>query len=160
MKTEHVAASANRVDRRNDQQRKGRKSMRAIVTAGVVVAFGLNLWGCSGNGYGSGNSGNPAAPTPPSASTSGVVTVNVVGINGALSFSPNPATLPAGQMIVWHNVDSITHHVVFNDGSVDTGDLGPGVSSQPEAVAASGGPYHCSIHPVMVGSVNQNMTTP
>ncbi len=100
--------------------------MRAIVTAGVVVAVGLNLWGCSGSGYGSGNSGNPGAPTPPSPSTSGVVTVNVVGINGALSFSPNPATLPAGQMIVWHNVDNITHHVVFNDGSVDTGNLGSG----------------------------------
>jgi plastocyanin len=148
------------VDGRNDQQRKGRKNMRAIVTAGVVVAFGLNLWGCSGSGYGSGTSGNPGAPTSPSPSTSGVVTVNVVGINGALSFSPNPATLPAGQMIVWHNVDNITHHVLFNDGSVDTGDLGPGASSQPQAIAAAGGQYHCSIHPVMVGSVNQDTTTP
>ena len=134
--------------------------MRAIVTAGVVLAFGLNLWGCSGSGYSSGTSGNPGAPTPPSPSTSGVVTVNVVGINGALSFSPNPATLPAGQMIVWHNVDNITHHVVFNDGSVDTGNLGPGASSQPQAIAAAGGPYHCSIHPVMVGSVNQDTTRP
>ena len=133
--------------------------MRAIVTAGVVVAFGLNLWGCSGSGYGSGNSGNPVAPTP-SPSTSGVVTVNVVGIDGALSFSPNPATLPAGQMIVWHNVDNITHHVVFNDGSVDTGNLGPGASSQPQAIAAAGGPYHCSIHPVMVGGVNQDAAAP
>jgi plastocyanin len=97
--------------------------MRPIMTAGVLMACGLNLWGCSGSGHGS---GSPGAPTPSSASTSGVVTVNVVGINGALSFSPNPATLPAGQMIVWHNVDGITHHVVFNDGSVDTGDLGPG----------------------------------
>ena len=133
--------------------------MRAIVTAGVVAAFGLTLWGCSGSGYGNGTSGNPSAPTSPSLSTSGVVTVNVVGINGALSFSPNPATLPAGQMIVWHNVDNITHHVVFNDGSVDTGNLGPGASSQ-QAIAAAGGPYHCSIHPVMVGSVNQDTTAP
>jgi len=29
------------------------------------------------------------------------VTINVVGINGAQSFSPNPATLLAGQMVVW-----------------------------------------------------------
>jgi plastocyanin len=133
--------------------------MRAIVMAGVVVVLSMNLWGCTGSGYASGNGGNPNAPTPPSPSTSGVVTVNVVGINGALSFSPNPATLPAGQMIVWHNVDSITHHVVFNDGSVDTGNLVAGASSQPQAIAAAGGPYHCSIHPVMVGSVNQDTTT-
>ena len=84
------------------------------------------------------------------------MTINVVAVNGAQSFSPNPATLPAGQMVVWHNVDSITHRVVLNDRSVDTGDLAPGASSQPMAIAAAGGQYHCSIHPVMVGSVNQN----
>jgi plastocyanin len=77
------------------------------------------------------------------------VTINVVAVNGAQPFSPNPASLPAGQMVVWHNVDNITHHVVLNDRSVDTGDLAPGASSQPMAIAASGGQYHCSIHPVM-----------
>jgi plastocyanin len=84
------------------------------------------------------------------------VTINVVAVNGAQSFSPNPATLPAGQMVVWHNVDRITHHVVLNDRSVDTGDLAPGTSSPPMAIAAAGGQYHCTIHPVMVGSVNQD----
>jgi plastocyanin len=83
------------------------------------------------------------------------VTISVVGINGAQSFSPNPATLPAGQMVVWHNVDSITHRVVLNDGSLDTGNLDPGASSQPMAINVPGGgdPYHCSIHPVMVGTL-------
>jgi plastocyanin len=129
--------------------------MRAFVLAGTVVAFGLGIWGCGGSGYGSGSSGNPSTPTPPP-STSGVVTINVVGINGVLSFSPNPATLPAGQMVVWHNVDSITHRVVFNDRSVDTGNLDAGAYSQAQAIAPAGGTYHCSIHPVMVGSVNQD----
>jgi hypothetical protein len=54
--------------------------MRALVTAGAVIAFGLGMWGCSGNGYSSGN-GNPTGPTPPP-SGSGVVTINVVAING------------------------------------------------------------------------------
>jgi plastocyanin len=75
-------------------------------------------------------------------------------------FSPNPATLPSGQMIVWHNVDAVTHHVVLNDGSLDTGNLDPGTYSQPMALSAAGGPYHCSIHPVMVGSVNQSTVAP
>jgi plastocyanin len=125
--------------------------MRDVVMVGAVVAVGLGMWGCGG-GYSSGSSGNPNNPTPPSAS--GVVTVNVVAINGAQSFSPNPATLPAGQMIVWHNVDNVTHRVVLNDGSLDTGNLAPGASSQPMAIAAVGG-YHCAIHPVMVGSIDQ-----
>jgi plastocyanin len=89
-----------------------------------------------------------------------LVTVNIVGINGALSFSPNPATLPSGQMIVWHNVDAVTHHVVLNDGSLDTGNLDPGTYSQPMALGVAGGPYHCSIHPVMIGSVNQSTVAP
>jgi plastocyanin len=130
--------------------------MRVFVTVGTVVALGLSVWGCGGSSYASGNSGTPITPTP---STPGVVTINVVAVNGAQSFSPNPATLPAGQMVVWHNVDTITHHVVLNDRSVDTGDLAPGVSSQPMAIAAAGGQYHCSIHPVMVGSVNQDTAT-
>jgi len=128
--------------------------MRGFVTAGAVIALGLGVWGCSGNGYSSG-SGNPTSPTPPPPGGSGVVTINVVAINGAQSFSPNPATVPAGQMVIWHNVDNITHHVILNDRSVDTGDLAPGASSQPMAIASNGdGQYHCSIHPVMVGSIN------
>jgi len=125
--------------------------MREFVMFGAVVAVGLGMLGCGG-GYSGGNSGNPNAPTPPSAA--GVVTVNVVAIDGAQSFSPNPATLPAGQMIVWHNVDFVTHRVVLDDGSMDTGNLAPGASSQPTAIPAAGG-YHCAIHPVMVGSINQ-----
>src|SRR5258708_912206 len=113
--------------------------MRGFLMVGAVVAVGLGMWGCGGS-YSSGGSGNPNSPTPSTAA--GVVTVNVVAINGAQSFSPNPATLPAGQMIVWHNVDNVTHHVVFNDGSVDTGNLDPGASSQPQAMAAAGGRHH------------------
>ncbi len=129
--------------------------MRAFVTAGAAIALGLGTWGCGGSGYSSGT-GNPASPTP-TPSGSGVVTINVVAINGAQSFSPNPATLPSGQTVVWRNVDNITHHVVLNDRSVDTGDLAPGVSSQPMTIGASGGgQYHCSIHPVMIGSINQD----
>jgi plastocyanin len=123
-----------------------------LVTVGAVVAMGLSVGACSGNGYSNGTNGNPSAPTP---AIAGVVTINVVAVNGAQSFSPNPATLPAGQMVVWHNVDTITHRVVLDDRSVDTGDLAPGASSEPLAIAAAG-QYHCSIHPVMIGSVNQN----
>ena len=84
------------------------------------------------------------------------MTINVVGVNGAQSFSPNPATLPAGQMVVWRNIDSITHRVVLDNGSLDTGNLAPGASSQPMSINA--GPYHCSIHPSMVGTIQPATT--
>src|SRR6476469_9063819 len=125
--------------------------MRTFVIV-TVLAFGLATAACSGSGYSSGSANSPAAPTP--MSSNGIVTINVVAINGAQSFSPNPATLPAGQMVVWHNVNNTTHRVVLNDRSVDTGDLAPGTSSQPMAIGAAGGEYHCSIHPEMIGSIN------
>src|ERR1700730_12152950 len=128
--------------------------MRAFVAIPAMIARGLSVWGCGGSGSAMGTSASPTSPTLPS--TSGVVMVNVVAINGAQSFSPNPATLPAGQMVMWHNVDRITHRVVLNDRSVDTGDLAPGASSQAMAIGAGSGPYHCSIHPEMVGSINQD----
>jgi hypothetical protein len=34
--------------------------------------------------------------------------------------------------------DSITHRVVLNDGSLDTGNLDPGASSQPMAINTAG----------------------
>ncbi len=128
--------------------------MRAFLGAAAVVTLGIGAWGCGGNGYGAGSSVTPVSPAAPSGSD--IVTVNVVAINGAQSFAPNPATLKSGQRIVWHNIDSITHRVVLNDRSVDTGDLAPGASSQPMTFGAQGAPYHCSIHPEMIGSINQN----
>jgi plastocyanin len=140
--------------------------MRVFV-ATMMVAVSLCAWGCGSTDSG----GNPITPTPVPATppaptpaptptpTGGVVTINVVAINGAQSFSPNPATLPVGQMVVWHNIDNVTHRVVLNNGSLDTGDLVPGASSQPMAVNTGSGPYHCSIHPSMVGSIVQGQAT-
>jgi len=127
-----------------------------IFVATVMVVFSLSAWGCGSSGSPAGNPTQPTptpAPAPPTTPASGVVTINVVGINGAQSFSPNPATLPAGQMVVWHNIDSVVHRVVLNDGTLDTGDLAAGASSQPMSINTGGGPYHCSIHPSMVGTV-------
>src|SRR5437660_1369678 len=132
--------------------------MRTFVTASLLT-LGLGMWGCSGGGDSSGSTNSPAAPTPTPMTSNGVVTINVVAINGAQSFSPNPATLAAGQMVVWHNVNNTTHRVVLNDRSVDTGDLAPGASSQPTPIGAGGGQYHCSIHPEMIGSINQDTST-
>ena len=131
--------------------------MRGCVIAAATVLT-LGFWGCGGSSYSSGSGTNPTSPTP--SNPAGVVMINVVAINGAQSFSPNPATLPAGQMVVWHNIDTTTHRVVLNDRSVDTGDLAPGASSQPMAIGDAGGPYHCAIHPVMVGSIGQDTSSP
>ena len=105
-----------------------------------VLSFGAS--GCS-------NLANTNAPFPVPGTA---VTIDVVGINGSQSFSPNPATIPAGQLVVWHNVDSVTHRVVLDNRSIDTGNLDPGAFSSSVLLEATGA-YHCTIHPEMVGAI-------
>jgi plastocyanin len=85
--------------------------MKNCAAALAVGALGLGVWGCGGSGD---NNGTPESPTLSSGNT---VTINVVAINGAQSFTPNPATVSVGQGTV--------------------------------------GPYHCSIHPEMIGTFNK-----
>src|SRR5512139_335870 len=62
----------------------------------VALSGSLLLVGCGGSG-GSGNN-TPTSPSPTSGGAgSTVVTINIMGDKGTLSFSPNPATIPAGQ---------------------------------------------------------------
>jgi plastocyanin len=120
--------------------------VRLLAAAGVVAAAVLGPSGCGGYA-----APPPAAPTTPAAAPPGTIVITILGINGDMSFSPNPVAITPGQPIVWHNADSVAHRVVFNDGEVDTGNIGPGASSTPMGAVAAG-PYHCSIHPVMVGT--------
>jgi len=119
--------------------------MRRFLAAASVAALVLGVCACGGNAP-----QNPAAPPAPAGDP---ITINVVGIDGAQSFSPNPATVPAGQTVVWHNVDTTTHRVVFDDGELDTGNIAPGAFSAPMGLVAPG-PYHCTIHPPMIGSID------
>jgi plastocyanin len=63
-------------------------------------------------------------------------------------------------MVIWQNMDSQTHHIVLNDGSLDTGDIAPGRSSPPLKLTVNGARYHCTIHPGMVGSINTSAGEP
>ena len=80
------------------------------------------------------------------------ITTNTVATNGAQSFSPNPSTVPTNKGVVWHNLDTVTHRVVFDDGELDTGNIAPGAFSTPMGLVATGA-YHCSSHPSMIGRI-------
>jgi plastocyanin len=123
--------------------------MRKAGTAAVfAVVAALVAWSCGGGG-----GSTPNSPTPnPGTST---VTINITGQGGKLAFSPNPATVSAGQMVVFKNNDVEVHHVVLDDGTVQTADIAPGATSAPVAMGTSGSlTYHCSIHPGMIGGFN------
>ena len=119
--------------------------MRKYSVGLAAAVLSLGAWGCS-------NSGNSSSPSTPSPASGSVVIIDVVAVNGSQSFSPNPATIPVGQTVVWHNVDTIMHRVVLDDRSLDTGNLDPGAFSAHMFLEVTGA-YHCTIHPVMVGTI-------
>ena len=93
--------------------------------------------------------GSKGSTTTPSGNN---LVIHVTGQNGNSSFSPNPADA-GGKTVVFKNDDSIVHRVQLNDGTVDTGDIGPGQTSRVVTMPASGTNYHCTIHGTMIGQV-------
>src|SRR5438093_12623319 len=93
---------------------------------GMLLATFVAVSACGTNGA-NGLGSTPTAPTPPPR----VVTVAVAEINGPYSFYPSPAMVRSDQTVVWSNSDTVTHHVVFDEISIDTGTLAPQTSSQP-----------------------------
>jgi plastocyanin len=131
--------------------------MQSRLLAGVVVAsFGaLTLWGCGGGGGGGGST--PTAPSgPPAPPANTTVTVSVVSSVGNTAYQPNPVRAAAGDTVMFRNNDSVVHRIVMDDGSADLGDVAPGATSRGFTVRSSNGlRFHCSIHPSMVGSINE-----
>ena len=116
---------------------------RASGAAAVVAA--LVMASCGGGG---------STPTNPSGGApAGAITITITRQNGAQSFSPSPASA-GGRVVVFRNADTIPHRVQLNDGTIDTGNIAPGATSQAVTMPASGAHYHCTLHPDMTGAVN------
>lgn len=124
--------------------------MSRLTTFLAVPATLILLTACGGgSSYSSPTS--PTTPTPPTASN---VSVTITGIHGSSSFSPNPSNANVGQSVAWANGDSTTHRIVADDQSFDTGNIAAGRSSATVVASKAGTiPYHCSIHPQMVGTL-------
>jgi plastocyanin len=126
-----------------------------LIEAGALVAVFLMSSGC-GSSTGTFSSGS--SPSPGDVTIS-IVPSNGLGNLGSNSFSPNPASVTQGMTVVWHNNDSTTHHIVFDNGSLDTGTIAPGATSASMMMTATSATYHCTIHPTMVGSINTPTTS-
>jgi plastocyanin len=125
--------------------------MQRSLTLAFVCAGAVALASCGGGG------GSPTSPSnpPPSGGGSTTVTITITGQGGRLAFFPNPATVHAGQLVVFKNNDVVAHHVSLDDMTVQTPDIAPGATSAPVAMGLSGSKtYHCTIHPGMVGGFN------
>jgi plastocyanin len=130
-------------------------------TFAALAAAALVAVSCGGGGGGT--------PTAPSGGGTGggaggggtqtPVTISITGQGGRLAFNPNPATVAPGQMVVFKNNDTVSHHVTMDDGTIQTPDIPPGGTSAPVAIGNNKS-YHCTIHPGMVGGFNGTEVEP
>jgi len=120
-------------------------TMNRVLMTAAIAALTLAASACTNDNP------SPTSPGPSSAPPPDALVIDIVADNGSRSFNPNPAAVPPGKTVVWHNVDSQTHRVRLDDGRLDTGNIAPGAFSSPMMLAAAG-PYHCTLHPSMVGA--------
>ncbi|MFB3855587.1 MAG: cupredoxin domain-containing protein [Vicinamibacterales bacterium] len=103
-----------------------------------------------------------ASPTAPSGGGGGGgaaadLTITIVGQSGSQSYSPNPATIRAGQRVAWRNADSTAHTATADGGAFNTGIIAPGATSAPITIGSTGSfAYHCTLHPDMVATLTVN----
>lgn len=130
------------------------QSLRQLCSsAGLAVVVMAFAFGCGDD------ASSPAAPSPgpgtPSAGGSPPdVTITILSMSGAQSYSPNPGTVRAGQTVAWRNGDSVTHTATADGGAFNTGSIAPGATSTAIRMPTAGSlAYHCSLHPSMVGTL-------
>ncbi|HXE57759.1 MAG TPA: plastocyanin/azurin family copper-binding protein [Gemmatimonadales bacterium] len=87
-------------------------------------------------------------------------TVDVTIVPGAANrdeeaYSPNPfvVSLASGGTVDWINADDVVHTVSADDGSFESGPMSPAESFSFTFTAPGDYPYHCAIHPNMVGTI-------
>jgi plastocyanin len=71
----------------------------------------------------------------------------------ATAYAPNPITVSIGGSVTWTNNDSTTHTSTGNNATWDSGPIPPGANFSRTFATAGSFPYHCAIHPGMVGTV-------
>src|SRR5689334_14720867 len=112
--------------------------------------------GCGSSSPSSPTTINPSpspTPTPSPASNNAVTIVTGAEFKGSGAFAPNPITVAAGTMVTWTNTDAIAHTSTSDTKAFDSGIIPAGGSFNFTFQTRGTFPYHCSIHPGMVGSV-------
>lgn len=91
----------------------------------------------------------PAAPTAPGASVSIVMGASALTTT---AYSPSPVRLAVGNSVTWINNDNTTHTSTADGGAWNAA-ITPGRTFTRTFTTTGSFPYHCTIHPGMVGTI-------
>jgi hypothetical protein len=117
----------------------------------LSIAAVVTLASACGSGYNAPPT-NPSPPPPTSGPTSTVGIPGGASLLTTTAYSPNPVTIAVGTTIIWTNNDNTAHTSTANNGAWN-GTVAPGGQFSFTFSSAGSFPYHCSLHPGMVGTV-------
>jgi len=115
-----------------------------IAVAGLLLGFSVAC----------GSDSSPTNPSPPSGNGSPVSIVANSSTLTTNAYAPNPINVSVGGSVTWTNNDNTTHTSTSNAGAWDSGNIAPGARFTMTFPNAGSFPYHCTLHPGMVGTVN------
>ena len=117
----------------------------AVVSAALVFAIAC------------GGSDSPApAPSPnpaPGGSSSSVAIPVGASSLGNRAYMPDDLSVTVGTTVTWMNSDSVSHTSTSDAAGWNSGVVAPGGQFSFAFQTAGTFPYHCTIHPGMVGTV-------
>lgn len=127
------------------------KSIRVCLAGLLLVAVAA----CGGYSSPSAPSPTPApAPAPaPGGPSFSVAIPTGASLLTTTAFNPDVTNVTAGTTVTWTNNDSTAHTSTSNESGWNSGSVAPGGRFSFTFQQAGTFPYHCAIHPGMVGTV-------
>lgn len=119
-----------------------------------AVVLSMGALGC-GSDYASPSTPSPT-PAPASVANGSASAIAIpirAEVLGDRAFVPDALEIRVGTTVTWTNTDSVSHTSTSNGGGWDSGLIGPGREFSFIYQTAGTFPYHCAIHPGMVGVV-------
>ena len=115
-----------------------------------VYAILLSVIFISACGSSTSPSGTPASA--PAGSTS-ITIVSGASLLTTTAYSPSPITVTVGTTVSWLNSDTTTHTAVANTGLFTSQEIAPNARFNFTFTSPGTFPYHCTIHPNMIGTI-------
>jgi plastocyanin len=95
----------------------------------------------------------PSTPATPGSPSSSVTIPVGAEFLGNRAYTPDDLDVAAGTTVTWVNTDSTSHTSTSNAAGWNSGNIAPGGQFSVAFPNAGTFPYHCSLHPGMVGTV-------
>ncbi|MGZ4864159.1 MAG: cupredoxin domain-containing protein [Halobacteriota archaeon] len=119
----------------------------STATVSATAAAATSNASTSGATSSPSTSGATSSPSPNAIAASQTVVIQ------GFSFQPASITIQTGGSVIWRNDDSVSHQIVSNTNAFSSPVLSPGGSYTHVFDQAGTYPYHCGIHPYMMGTI-------